>query len=363
MTKHQGFTLIELMVSIALGLLVVAAGLSLYLASQRSMNLQNGLGELQQNAIFGLSTLTHDLRHTNLNTASTQRINNKIAGSGIVFAEGNLPTGLSGVNSNLFTRQDSGADATDGMSDQLTIQFIPQYREVRGIQVDEGGDPDSVADKTESPTLTATTDMFDCEGRNTVDNTVVGDDADSLVVVKRVIVQRYYLEEMFKGSQSYSPRRFALYCDAGSYDPDDDNDEIEGLGTGGQQIIQNIDAFKVMLGVQAQNGGMRYMTINEYTAFMDDDIAEENYLNVVSVSVAVLAHSSNPVAGDEFIDNSRIFNLFANKDIPSETEGEPATSGYGAVSLVGDDRRESKFIRQVFSQVVAFRNTLGGEWE
>ncbi|EXS61342.1 prepilin-type N-terminal cleavage/methylation domain protein, partial [Acinetobacter baumannii 1406589] len=60
---QQAFTLIELMVALALGLLIVAAGLAVFLSSQRSMGLQSSLEGLQQNANFGLSSLTHDLRH------------------------------------------------------------------------------------------------------------------------------------------------------------------------------------------------------------------------------------------------------------------------------------------------------------
>lgn len=80
----SGFTLMELMIALALGLLIVAAGLAVFLSSQRSFNLQSGMGELQQNANFGLSLVAHDLRHTNLNTVSAQKINNLVNGSGII---------------------------------------------------------------------------------------------------------------------------------------------------------------------------------------------------------------------------------------------------------------------------------------
>ena len=44
MNKHQtGFTLLELMIAIALGLLVVAASLMVFLTGQRSLGMQVGL--------------------------------------------------------------------------------------------------------------------------------------------------------------------------------------------------------------------------------------------------------------------------------------------------------------------------------
>ena len=87
----SGFTLIELMVALTLGLLIVAAGLAVFLSSSRSLGLQSGMSELQQNANFGLSLVTHDLRHTNLNTVSSQRVNNITNGSGVIFKKENLP--------------------------------------------------------------------------------------------------------------------------------------------------------------------------------------------------------------------------------------------------------------------------------
>ena len=39
----SGFTLMELMIALALGLLIVAAGLAVFLSSQRSLGLQSGM--------------------------------------------------------------------------------------------------------------------------------------------------------------------------------------------------------------------------------------------------------------------------------------------------------------------------------
>lgn len=346
MAKHQGFTLIELMVSIALGLLVVAAGLSLYLASQRSMNLQNGLGELQQNAIFGLSTLTYDLRHVNLNTASTERIHNKILpGSGIVFSAASLPVNFSGVNANLLTDQEKDTGGTDIASDQLTIQFVPQY--TAGTGVDDKGNADD-SDDEDAPI--STSNMFNCEGRRI--ETVA--DINVTDPIKPVVVQRYYIAEMKKGTASYSPKRYALYCDAGWYDPNAGaGATIQELGANGQQIVQNVDAFKVLLGVQNKDKDMRYISIDQYNTLMSTITDKADYWYVVSVNVAVIAHSSNPIGADPNINNDRIFNMFSSS----------GTSPYGVATLKTEQKTDSKFIREVFSQVVAFRNTLGGAWE
>jgi len=137
----SGFTLMELMIALALGLLIVAAGLAVFLSSQRSLSLQSGMSELQQNANFGLSLVTHDLRHTNLNTASSHRVNNYDEGSGIIFKKENLPTALqatANLEAEFVTLQNKDTDNTTGTSDRLTIQYVPASSEIfncEGVQV------------------------------------------------------------------------------------------------------------------------------------------------------------------------------------------------------------------------------------
>ena len=63
--KQVGFTLIELMISIALGLIVVAAAILLFLTGQKSVAMQKGMAELQDNANFGLNYITRDIRLAN----------------------------------------------------------------------------------------------------------------------------------------------------------------------------------------------------------------------------------------------------------------------------------------------------------
>src|SRR5690606_36774027 len=124
---HKGFTLIELIMAIVLGLSISAAALTVYLTAQRSLTLHNGMGELQQTGIFGLNQLTYDLRHVNLNTPSAQIINPRVVGSGILFNHRNLPSSLSGVSSDLFTSSELNEGATTDNRDQLTVQYVPQY--------------------------------------------------------------------------------------------------------------------------------------------------------------------------------------------------------------------------------------------
>ena len=321
----SGFTLMELMIALALGLLIVAAGLAVFLSSQRSLGLQSGMSELQQNANFGLSLVTHDLRHTNLNTVSAQKINNLVNGSGIIFKKENLPLALqtiTNLETELVSLQDKDTDNTTGKSDRLTIQYTPE-----------------------------TTTVLNCEG------TSVGTAAAPASDL--VVVQRYYLA---KSPQQITgePTAYSLYCDAGSYSKSGSPPAITGLGVHGsndaQQIMQRVDAFKVRLGVKKPADPLpqfRYMTINQYIAEMDairaacatpidENTCSKNYLNVVSMEIGILSRSTGTIGADASLNTQTSFNV----------AGTPVT-------LSGDVAVNKRYLRQAVNQVVAIRNTLG----
>lgn len=306
----SGFTLMELMIALALGLLIVAAGLAVFLSSQRSLNLQSGMSELQQNANFGLSLVTHDLRHTNLNTLSEQKVNSRVIGSGIIFKKENLPTALqatANLEAEFVTLQNKDTDNTTGKSDRLTIQYTP-----------------------------ATSTIFNCEG-------VQVTNASS-----KTIVQRYYVAESPQ-QVTGEPTSYSLYCDAASYD----GAGLVGLDTDAQQIMQRVDAFKVRLGVKNPAGQLRYMTIDDYIDAMatiraacatpiDEGICAKTYLNVVSMDIGILSRSTGTIGADANLNTQTSFNV----------AGTPVT-------LSGDVAVNKRYLRQAVNQVVAIRNTLG----
>lgn len=324
--KHytSGFTLIELMVALTLGLLIVAAGLAVFLSSSRSIGLQSGMNELQQNANFGLSLVSHDLRHTNLNTVSSQRVNNITNGSGIIFKKENLPVALqtvTGLETELVSLQNKDTDNTSGKSDRLTIQYTPE-----------------------------TQSIINCEGET------VGTAAAP--ATNLVIVQRYYLAQTPQQITG-EPTAYSLYCDAGSY-PKSAPTAISGLGIHGsnnaQQMMQRVDAFKVRLGVKNPSGNFRYININDYITAMNairaacaspivEDTCAKTYLQVTSMEVGILSRSTGTIGTNASLNTQTTFNLAgANVTLDGSS---------------GKDVINKKYLRQAVSQVVAIRNTLG----
>ena len=302
-SSQLGLTLLELMVALVLGLLIVAAGLAVFLNAQRSMGFQTSMGDIQQNANFGLSMLTQDLRHANLNTPSAQRVNNKFVGSGIVFVNANLPAGVRTNTANRLTAQGISEDATQAeASDQITMQFMPDVR----------GD-----------------DQFDCEG--------------NAMVAGRTYVYRYYLDRLPDNQQiEGSLDRFGLYCDAGFYV--DSSNSVVGLGANGQLIIQNVDAFKVRLLVKNPDGNLRYTTIDEYLALMPVSVVDEKqYVNVVGIELGLLVTSAQSIGADASL-NTRTEYMIAGQEVELQ-----------------DNTNNGKYLRQAITQMVGLRNTLGAE--
>lgn len=298
---QQGFTLIELMIALVLGLLIAAAALALFLNAQKSMNFQSGMSSLQQNANFGLAQIAHELRHANLNTPSGQKINNKDIGSGVIFSASNLPTSLAGTDPNLFTTSSLWDDATEGSkSDQLTIQFAP---DVRGA------------------------DQFDCEG--------------IAIVAGRTYVYRYYLDKLPAGQQiAGTLDRYGLYCDAGYYTSD--STTITGLNANGQLILQNVDAFKIRFLIKNAAKQLRYVTPTQYLALMPDTVTDTaNYHYIGSVEIGVLIASAESIGSDAKLNTQSTYTI-AGQD----------------VTLKANDKN-SQYLRQPITQVVGFRNTLG----
>ena len=258
--SQKGFTLIELMIAITLGLLISAAALMIFLSSQRSLAIQGGMGEIQQNAIFGLTTLTYDLRHANLDTSSAY-ISTTQSGSGVIFDvnQTNIP-----IN-NQVTRVSTNNGSMNEPSDQLTIQY-----------------------KARQP-------MTNCEGETVPADTFA--------------VQRYYIDRLPNSQQDGGDVRYGLWCDAaGNVETAPNTTQMRPMGNGAIVLIPDAESFKVSFGVRNLSGTpanraddtLRYQTLSDYI----DIATPTDNTTVVSLEVGVVMRSSNSVHGDRNINRT-----------------------------------------------------------
>lgn len=344
---QSGFTLIELMLALALGLIITAAAIAILLTGQKSYSLQQGMTDLQDNANFGLNYIARDIRLSNLNTTVAE-VNDETAYGGIVLtssenatkapavgdplsnlyksikgttadetllSRSNAQDGWSG-NSNVQAKEDreeaseEPPNYVDIYSDQLVIQYKPQY-------IQEGNNWFG---------------GYDCEG-NKIEFSVKTGTADTPL---RMIVQRYFLREDSSKNAREPNMALALACDAGWYNESGNPTKVESYGDAGQIIMKRVDHFRVLLGIQ--NGGShRYISIKDY---MELDAGARP--RILSVQLGILARSAQAISKDSLIKDDQEFQVLDQ-----------------AVKVKEPAINTTKHVRQVVSQTVALRNTFG----
>jgi type IV pilus assembly protein PilW len=329
---QSGFTLIELMIAITLGLLVSAVAIQLFLTSQRSITTQQGMMNLQNTTLFGLGTMVNDIRLANLNS-SVPFVDDNVLYGGVVLSERNISANLASsppafsIDENLLTRGAIGPtnldikDADDNIlgSDQLVIQY-----------------------RVNTP------NQFDCEGTSLPENVYV--------------VQRYFLRADTNRNDPNQP--LALACKAARYNEKQAKENTSlGLAGNGEIIIPRVDHFSVRLGVAYDGANFDCDAITETDASsVVTDLKQDSrldcfsYMNIedyrtltgkkpqiVSVQIGVLVRSTDVVGQNQFYDENRTYSIL-NID-----------------AKLKDDNNNKLYLRNVVTQTIAIRNGFGIE--
>ena len=273
MLKQQGYTLIELIIALALGLIIIAAAVLLLLTGMRSNAMQQGVSDLQDDANFGLNYITQDVRLANLKTI-TAKMDDQLLMGGVVLSIHNIPTKFNALSPTLLSTGGSGLSNVEQHSDQLVIQYRPMAT---------GG--------------------FDCQGRRIDDTTYT-------------IIQRYFLrQDTTKTAGEEQP--LSLACDAGRYNESDN--AILDYGDSGEIIMKRVDQFHVLLSVSTDTDQRRYISIDNYLAL------GQNKPRILGVYLGALTRSAQNVGKDKAIEQS---NNFAVLDQDVVVKGNSNPKGY-----------------------------------
>lgn len=292
---QRGFTLIELMIALVLGLLVSAAAIQIYVVSVRTGTTQSGAADLQDVSIFGIQGLEKELRIANLGSTTTLNtttpgISNNTPDAGIVLSQANV-MGVSATTfgDNLLTRTGNadtpattgngwkGVSGTNQQSDQLTIQ----YTNITG------------------------SDQVDCESFT--------------VPVDAKVIERYFLKAVTDSNSNVIG--YSLRCDAGRVDPKGTGvlaaapasgsiPAIPGFGDAGQEVMTNIDQFKVLLGVQSPAGQLSYLSPAIYNSL--ETTSPIYRAPIVAVKVGIIARSAKPIVASNI---PMTFSLFGVNNV------------------------------------------------
>ncbi len=314
-TSQQGFTLVELMIALVLGLLVSAAALQIFLTSQKNLSLQQASSDIQSDSLFGLESVVRDIRLANLN-ASKSFIDDKVLHGGIVLSKNNYSNKIKedGTVDITLTEVDSlsyGGLGPSNLKDQKSDVLVIQYRNILQNQ-------------------------FSCEGQ---------------ALPKDVyVVQKYFLRSDTNRTDPNSP--LSLACKAFTYTGDTPpNVDLSGNG---EIIIPRVDHLSVLLGVAedvaspnctgaassevvTQDGRLDcfgYIGIEEYKK-----LAEKPQIVSIKLGMLVRAVSSNGR------------NKYFNKDQEFEILNTKAA--------LKEDAKNNLYMRNVVSQTIAIRNGFG----
>ena len=248
-TQSAGFTLIELMISLVLGLLISAAVMQVYIISTRTATVQQSASEVQDSAIFSLQTIEDHIRLANLGNPISN-IKDTTNHGGIVLTTANLGTSNT-TDAKYFTASEDSAgwtglsNITGVESDQLTIQ----YKNV------------------------TSSSLYDCEGAE-----VQKDSPDW-------VVERYFVRKAIGGADT----DLVLACAAGRVD--EDGQIITAFTGAGEVIIPAVDQFKVLLGTLADVSQLSYLPASTYLELTDKPA-------ITTVKLGMIVRSDTPLIED-----------------------------------------------------------------
>ncbi|QIO07025.1 PilW family protein [Acinetobacter shaoyimingii] len=293
----QGFTLVELLVALGLGIIISAAALQLFMGGLISTRMQQASAELQDSGLFGLEYIARDVRLVNFGNITRPNLNDETTSGGIVLSrsttDGNFNVISSAVGDDDITKSDLPSNVNI-KSDQLTIQFI------------------------------APNDMVNCEGQ--------------LVEKDQYVIQRYFLRPDANGQAN----DLALACDANK--PNGTTAaSIENFGGDdqGEIIMPRVDHLKFYLGAQSNKGeNLGYYTIPKYIEVANNARSASNEPpRIVSVKIEVIVRSKDSTAS-KMVDPS---------------VGTEATDD----SNLSSTDSKTPYLRRLYVTTVALRNALG----
>lgn len=213
MKSRRGFTLVELMVAIGLGLLLSLAATQLFVANQVSFNFQRSTGDVQASGRYAIDQIASDLRMAGLINQGQAPI------PSIVMFTSDVPGLASASYVSADNTSQSGATPTSGIgsTDQITLQYAMPV------------------------------DGVDCQGNTVTQGTY--------------LVERYFIRD-----DPDVPNTKSLACSSGTY-------SFAGtvtMSTTSTVLASGVDSFKVLYGLDDGVNGVaqvsRWVSAGTYQA-------------------------------------------------------------------------------------------------
>ena len=355
--KHiqNGFSLIELMISLTLGLLISAAVMQVYLTSIKTSSIQSGGSDILEASIFGIQNIEKSIRLSNLGMADSNNPLTPLAGV-VMTSDTSL---VNAAQTDKSKNNMNGIKMGGTKSAAGSLDITDQYLTKSGIQ------SSNIVDiKSSQLTIQyeAPQDMYDCEGTLVRGPIEIDRDGRLEMIPGQVIIQRYFLSEVAQGDKANyesNIKSYELRCDAGRYVKESlspaeltlqkindstilqDSRNIRDFGDVGEVIIPRVDHFDVLLGVEVVNTSipsvaLRYFTPEQYMSFLKGLAANSAITtDIISVKLSALVRAERPLTGEA---GSSQFEIFGVKRALSSSTS-------------------NAFIRRVYESNIMLRNS------
>lgn len=283
--NQQGFTLIELMVSITLGLIVIAIGAQIYLTSAKTTNIQQSASEIQASSIFGIQQMENHIRLANLGN-KTKQMKATTPKGGIVLTQDNVIKEGDTTSAEAITLINQILTSPKTASDpaRLTIQYK------------------NVSDK----------DIYDCEGV-----LVAGGSQE-------YVIESYY----FSNNQ--------ILCNAGRWTRSaTGKTTITDIDSGGGiPIIKDVEFFDLLLGVQNKERNTAFTDIDTYKTLPDTTAHPQPF--ITSIKMGFLLRGSKPLPTTDEI--RKTFTIFDEEITLDDSAGKYIRNVYESTTLLRNAR-------------------------
>lgn len=371
--SQHGYTLIELMVALALGLLISAAAIQLFITSQTTFSLQQGGADVQDSSIFGLELMSRNARMANYGGGRPVMDDFTPIGGLVLTSDSPKETTRLGatipVTVNLQSVRLNNAFVKDQLltrGEGLTVSSVTnEWTGLSNVTVVGGSAAKSAQLVIQ---YRAPQDMFDCEGRMVLGPRMSNQAGDTLgetrdangnlmparMIDGDVVVERYFIRKDTTGvaTGENAARALVLACDAGRYSVNNAKQVAEStiplqdFGDAGQVLMTRIDHFDVRLGVEVAAGRVRYYTIKDYLDIKLPAVAGAGVARprLVSLQVAILARAQGK-STNQALDPNLSYTMLDQQvklTVPDSSGG--STSGY---------------VRKVYGTTIALRNGRG----
>lgn len=353
--SQKGFTLMELMIAVVLGLLIVAAVTQVYvMAISTSTNQKASAGILDAN-VYGLQQVERSLRMAGLGLGDIGRVNS--ACSGILIKGG---TGTLNHCGSLTGFDEAYNEETKVLSKTPKASPIANLADAMWTRADGGQASNTSAGNMPQLTIQyrAPVTMVDCEGNVALGpRQVRGESATkaadptqqnaTIAVDGQVVIERYFVRN--------NNGVLELRCDAGRYvletiRADDATPEAAriiqanpaqatpaNMNDDGALVISGIDDFRVQLGMR--NPSTQQITYRDIAGYLADANAASS--DIVSIKMGVLTKG-----------------LVATTSSNSNSGDQPSYTMLGA-QITMNDGQPTNVIRRVYETNTMLRNSRG----